>query len=95
MIREDASPALGDAVLTAAVLQSLACRDRSVSVCPSEIARSLADDEAWRPLLPRIRHVVAQLILQQRVIVTRGTKVLGVQEMRGGPIRIRRGPRFD
>jgi Protein of unknown function (DUF3253) len=89
------SKAVTDAVLTSEILRSLAYRDRAVSVCPSQIARSVADDRVWRPLMPRIRGVLVQLVREQRVIVTRGTRVLSVEEIEGGPIRIRRGPQFD
>jgi hypothetical protein len=49
---------------------------------PRKIARSLTDHKVWRPLMPRIRNVVAQLVRDRCVIVTRGTKVLSLEEMR-------------
>jgi Protein of unknown function (DUF3253) len=89
------SDAVTDAVLKLEILNSLEYRDRAVSVRPSEIARSIADDKVWRPLMPRIRTILVQLVREQRVIVTRGTQVLSVDEIEGGSIRIRRGPQFD
>lgn len=95
MAAEEGSNSLGDATLKAEILRSLQRRDRALSVSPSEIARSLADDRAWRPLIPRIRNLLVQLVREKRVIATRETQVLSAQEIVGGTIRIRRGPQFD
>jgi Protein of unknown function (DUF3253) len=95
MVVKEGSNSLADSTLKAEILRSLQHRDRALSVSPSEIARSLADDKAWRPLMPRIRSLLVQLVREQRVIVTRGTQVLSAQEIEGGTIRIRRGPQFD
>ncbi|MEM7711851.1 MAG: DUF3253 domain-containing protein [Pseudomonadota bacterium] len=42
----------------AAVIRSLAA-GRDGTLCPSEVARALAED--WRPLMPRVRAVAAGL----------------------------------
>jgi Protein of unknown function (DUF3253) len=89
------SHVLPDSALRSGILQSLKSRDRGKSICPSEIARALSDDKDWHRLMPRIRKALIHLLREQRVIVTRGTTVLRVDEMRGGPTRIRRGPQFD
>ena len=85
---------IDDAALEAGILQSLQRRDFKAPVCPSEIARSLADDESWRSLMPRIREILKRLIRQERVAATRGRRVLSAETLEGGPIRIRRGRRF-
>jgi Protein of unknown function (DUF3253) len=95
MVAMKESSAVTDAALKSEILRSLEYRDRAVSVCPSQIARSITDDRVWRPLMPRIRKLLVQLVQERRVIVTRGTRVLSVEEIEGGPIRIRRGPQFD
>jgi hypothetical protein len=84
-----------DETLRSEILRLLRCRRPALSICPSEIARSLVDDEHWRPLMPRIRSVLVDLIRERSVIVTRGARVLGEQELAVGTIRIRRGPKFD
>lgn len=49
---------LTDAVLAAEIVAT--CRARAPkTICPSEIARALAED--WRPLMPAIRRVAAKL----------------------------------
>jgi hypothetical protein len=95
MVAMKESSAVTDAALQLEIMRSLEYRDRAVSVCPSQIARSITDDRVWRPLMPRIRKLLVQLVQERRVIVTRGTRVLSVEEIEGGPIRIRRGPQFD
>lgn len=92
MTRPDA---LADVDLKTEILRSLQGRDWAQSVCPQQIARSLANDKTWRPLLPRIHRLLVQLVREQRIIVTRGTEVLSEQEIEGGTIRIRRGRQFD
>jgi hypothetical protein len=94
MTLENVSNSIADESLMVAILRALERRDEAKSVGPSEIARSLSDHKSWQPLIPRIRSVVAQLVREKRVIVTRGTKVLSVDDIEGGPIRIRRGPLF-
>jgi hypothetical protein len=86
-----------DQQIEAEVLACLAHRDERSSLCPSEIARQLgpADGEIWRELMPRVRDVAARLAREERVVITRGLRVLSPDHMAGGPIRIRRGKRFD
>ena len=57
------------------------------SICPSEVARALRPDGAWRELMPRVREVAATLAGRGEVEITqRGRRV----SPRGakGPIRI-------
>lgn len=64
------------------VLMALAeIRGPSKSFCPSEAARSLCED--WRPLMPRVRRVAADLPL---VATQKGATVDPVTAE--GPIRL-------
>jgi Protein of unknown function (DUF3253) len=55
----------------------LAKRSANASICPSEVARSLAADEAaWRALMPEVRRVADQLAQHNTIRVTqRGLEV--------------------
>ena len=67
----------------------LEARPASASICPSDVARALACDEAsWRALMPEIRRVAATLVAAGELQVTRGQAVVDPLA-RGGPIRLR------
>jgi hypothetical protein len=69
----------------------LAARAEGATVCPSDVARALAqDDAAWRAMMPEVRRVAAELAAQGRLRVTRGGEEVDA-ESRGGPIRLGRG----
>lgn len=53
---------MDDAEIAAALLALAAERGAGKSFCPSEAARRLSDD--WRPLMPEIRRVGADLGLR-------------------------------
>ncbi|MEM7695646.1 MAG: DUF3253 domain-containing protein [Pseudomonadota bacterium] len=60
------------------------------TLCPSEVARDLADDEAvWRALMPQIRAEAAALADEGRVVVTQKGAVVDARTARG-PIRLSR-----
>ncbi|WP_133499846.1 DUF3253 domain-containing protein [Cognatilysobacter terrigena] len=88
---------VGDATIRERIVALLASRAPTSSICPSDVARSLSDDEAeWRALMPRVRHVAAMLSETRVVTVTQGEGVLpsaGVLTA-SGPIRLRRGAMF-
>jgi hypothetical protein len=94
MISKNDSMGVSDTVVRSEILQSLQRREQALSVSPAAIARSIADDLGWRPLLPHIRRVLIGLVQEKRVVVTRGTRVLSQHQLEGGTIRIRRGPQF-
>ncbi|MBE2287144.1 MAG: DUF3253 domain-containing protein [Prosthecobacter sp.] len=51
------------------VLMALAGeRQEGCTFCPSEAARRLGDD--WRPLMPRVREVAAELMAEGRLVCT-------------------------
>lgn len=70
-------------------------RDPRASICPSDVARALSDDEpTWRALMPAVRAVAAALADERCIVITQKDRQLTVEEMGNGPIRLRRGPRF-
>lgn len=70
-----------------AVLMDLAFRRGSgSSFCPSEAARELAAD--WRPLMPRVRDVAADLARGGLMVATRKGAPVDPRAA-GGPIRLR------
>lgn len=83
-----------DRLIEAKIVASLLDRDAEASTCPSEIARSLKPNDKWRSLMPQVREVAAALARSELVRITRGPTVLNPDELAGGPIRIRRGPKF-
>jgi hypothetical protein len=66
----------------------LATRREGATICPSEVARTLApDDRRWRELMPQVRQAAQELAENDRLDVTRrGTRVDATS--RGGPIRL-------
>ena len=80
----------GDDDIEAAILALLQARAESASICPSEVARALAPDEAgWRALMPAVRRVAAAMASAQRLRVTaRGVDVDALAAR--GPIRLAR-----
>ena len=70
-------------------LLALASRRAPKSICPSEVARTLASDEiGWRALMPVVRAVAVRLAHGGHVSITRGGQALDPDAIDGGPIRI-------
>jgi Protein of unknown function (DUF3253) len=82
--------------IESSILALLSHREIDSSICPSEVARALEPDNdgAWRNLIPTVRAVSAALASAGRVQITRGGREVSGTEIDGGPIRLRRGPRF-
>jgi Protein of unknown function (DUF3253) len=78
---------ISDAQISSALLQLVNRRGTGSSACPSEVARSLSAT-GWRPLMPRVRQVAAQLAQAGFIRVTQGGAVLNPNEPWRGPIRI-------
>ncbi len=77
-----------DAVIADTILSMIAARAATATICPSEVARALATDEAaWRELMPQIRGVAAHLAARGLLRVTRGGVVVDATAP-GGPIRL-------
>ena len=86
---------LSEEQIAAEILRQLARRAADSSICPSEVARALADDVAWRALMPRVREVAATLRDQGRLRTTRGGIDVTPAALHRGAIRLARGPGFE
>lgn len=74
-------------------LQQLAVeRNEGSTFCPSEAARRLAQD--WRPLMPRIREVAAEMLSEGRLICTQRGQPAHPLTTRGA-IRLAHPPQND
>lgn len=89
--------------LEQAILELLAQRPASASICPSEAARhvlapardsDVAGEEAWRGLMEPARAAARRLMAQGLVQVVQSGVVVDPSHARG-PIRIRRGPTWS
>ncbi|WP_081996553.1 DUF3253 domain-containing protein [Luteibacter sp. 9133] len=79
--------------IEATIIQLLGRRAPEASICPSDVARALAADEAaWRALMPQVREVAAALARSGRVVITQGAERLSPEDVDRGPVRLRRGP---
>ena len=74
--------------LRAAVLDLLAQRKPTSSICPSDVARRVRPDD-WRPLMDPVRAATRDLVESGDVEITQGGEVVDPDAARG-PIRIRR-----
>ena len=72
-----------------AVLTRLATRRPGVTICPSEVARALAPEEAaWRALMPAIREAARTLARDGRLRVTQRGRPLDPEAAWSGPVRL-------
>ena len=69
--------------IRAAILDLALRRGRTKSLCPSEVAKALAED--WRPLMPEVRAVAAAM---PEIMATQGAVEVDPVTARG-PIRLR------
>ncbi|WPB58848.1 DUF3253 domain-containing protein [Xylophilus sp. GOD-11R] len=79
---------VANAAIETTIFSLLAQRRPGTTICPSEVARALATDNAdWRGLMPGIRQVAQSLASTNRLVFTRsGTPVDATAP--GGPIRL-------
>ncbi|MCV4939550.1 DUF3253 domain-containing protein, partial [Escherichia coli] len=61
-----------DAAIEASIFGLLDQRQAGATICPSEVARALQPDGAWRALMPQVRDVAQRLARARRLRVTRG-----------------------
>lgn len=80
---------MNDDVIEAEIFRLLSERSDSSSICPSDVARSLGNEDSWRELMDPVRAVAAQLAKDGRVRVTQGQETVDVETAKG-PVRIRR-----
>ncbi|HEX7303056.1 DUF3253 domain-containing protein [Lentzea sp.] len=74
-----------------AILELAGARGPAKSICPSEAARAVGDDD-WRDLMEPARAIARELAAQGRVVVTSGGEVLSPRQEWRGPIRISAAP---
>lgn len=73
---------------TAAILALLAKRGPDSSICPSDAARVVASPD-WRPAMPLVRSVAAELSRQGQVRITQGEVTIEDPANATGPLRYR------
>ena len=80
-----------DQEMEATILDLLAQRARTSTICPSDAARVVGgdDEDTWRGLMEPARRAARRLVDRGQVVITQGGKVVD-PETATGPIRIRR-----
>ncbi|MEL7543449.1 MAG: DUF3253 domain-containing protein [Pseudomonadota bacterium] len=80
---------VSDNDICTAILALTKARGPDKTICPSEVARSLAEDEAvWRSLMPRVRDCAAELVDDGKIaILQKGQPVADPRDV-SGPIRL-------
>jgi hypothetical protein len=80
-----------DADIDAQMLALLSQRTPPATICPSEVARSLAKQESeWRALMPRVRNAAYKLARAKRIEITQGGRAIDPATPARGAIRLRR-----
>lgn len=78
-----------DARLEETILDLLAGRARTATICPSDAARAVGGADDWRELMEPARRAARRLVEDGKVVITQGGKVVDPSTAKG-PIRIRR-----
>ena len=63
-------------------------RGTDKSICPSEVARALADESDWRALMEPVRLVARKLARQGDLLITQRGEPVDPDDFKG-PVRIR------
>jgi Protein of unknown function (DUF3253) len=79
--------AVSDADIERTILELLARRDEGKTICPSDAARALDDDD-FRPLMDPVRRVARDLVARGELEVTQSGRVVDIDTARGA-IRLR------
>lgn len=77
-----------DLRLEQTILELLEQRAPTSTICPSDAARAVGDDD-WRDLMDASRSAAARLVARGEVEITQGGEPVDLATARG-PIRIRR-----
>lgn len=91
--QQRAAPATGadlDRQLEASILELLAARAATSTICPSDAARAVGDAN-WRGLMEPARQAARRLVEAGEVQITQGGSVVDLSTAKG-PIRIRKVP---
>ncbi len=76
-----------DVDLERRILEMLAARARTSTICPSDVARAVSPDD-WRPLMEPVRRAARRLVDRGEVEITQKGSVVDPSTAKG-PIRIR------
>lgn len=87
--------AVSDATIAARIRTLLDARAPAASICPSDAARALWPDPDWRDRMDDVRRVAATLAESGILRVTQGGAAVADARDARGPLRLRRGPRFE
>ena len=71
-----------------AILDLLARRDPGKTICPSDAARAMGGEDAFRPLMPVVRDAARALVAEGRIEVTQKGEPVDLDSARGA-IRLR------
>ncbi len=82
-----------DRQLEEAIVDLLAERAGSATICPSEAARRVGGDDGWRPLMERARSAARRLVAEDRVVIRQRGRTVDPSTAKG-PIRLARGARW-
>ncbi len=77
-----------DRELERTILELLDQRAAGATICPSDAARSVGDDD-WRELMEPSRQAAQRLVDAGDVVITQGGQVVDLATAKG-PIRIRK-----
>lgn len=80
-----------DTALEAAIRELLARRARGATICPSEAARQVGGEHAWRELMEPARSAARRMVARGEIEITQRGRVVDPSTARG-PIRLRRSP---
>jgi hypothetical protein len=84
-----------DHAIERCIVELLEERSPLSSICPSDVARALTNDEVqWRGLMPKVREVAKGMAASRAIRVTQGDDEVTIDEHLRGPIRLRRGDLF-
>ena len=83
----------GMSEITGEIYRLLSQRDEDKTICPSEVARAMRDDD-WRELMDPIRDEAGKLADAGVIQITQKDEVVDPHDYKG-PIRLRRGPQWD
>jgi hypothetical protein len=78
-----------DRRLESAILELLDRRVRASTICPSDAARAVGDEDTWRELMEPARRAARRLVDRGEVEITQAGQVVDPSTAKG-PIRIRR-----
>ncbi len=80
-----------EATIEHEIRRMVAERGPTKTVCPSEVARSLAGSEdraKWEPLMQPVRDVAAKMVAAKEIVVTQKGRAVDLQRAKG-PVRLR------